>query len=647
MKALTSDEIYAKIEEIVKGAEREIKLASAWLKGRTIEELLELKGREVKLEVILRASELQDLIITDDRVFRKIKEVGGSVYLSDRLHAKFIVADSSKAVVGSANFTEPGLSDLSKGNIEAGVFYDLTDDEGQIRELEAYFEKIKELSQKLDPEILGFVVNPVKTLSFEFLLLEDVPEQSYVEVRLRGGDKVLAKITSIYFYDMGFFANPFTAPESGIFAPVEDFRKIFSGGDRSAEWIKSALFAYTNKSRGGVKLATAKVVGLLREDRLDIPESPFPVGSMVYRVSEESLGALLKKTSSGGGMGEPLRVGTVRGSGAGAFIDATQVLKKHMLILGATGSGKSYFAGRLVEKLTGLENLTIIILDPHGEYLKDLISKGVSPDAIRHVALPDTLFPVRGSELAELIKANGFSTAVSGNSSDAKQNVSLLSKLIKPSLNLSAFGEFNLLEVLSQLRGVDIQELTETLEEVFGSEPLTNQPSVMKSLRDALEGEEKVVIFDFKALNDAASRVNLAGLIMQEVFNRSKSDGLRRALLLEEAHNFAPEVSYGDVSAGRDNLALVMARKIAAEGRKFNLGLITITQRPAQVSKYVLSQMNTQAMFKTMNRADLDAISSYVEFSEDETLGLLPSLRTGVCLLSGTGVPFPLMAEIE
>jgi len=237
---LTSDEILKKIKEIVGDAERSVKIASAWIKGRSFEEILEaLKGKGVSVEVILRASEFQDFLITDDRVFRKIREVGGRVFLCNRLHAKFIVVDDRKAVVGSANFTDAGLSDLSAGNIEAGVFYETSDGDDQVGKLVSYFERLKEEhAGEFGKDLLGFALNPVKPQSCEFVLVdEDVGLQSYVEVRHPEGS-ILARVTSIYAYDMGFFANPFTAQESPVFAPLEDFRRIFSDS-REGEWKKA------------------------------------------------------------------------------------------------------------------------------------------------------------------------------------------------------------------------------------------------------------------------------------------------------------------------------------------------------------------------------------------------------------------------
>ncbi len=672
MRTLTSDRIYEEVKSIVSSAQREVKIASAWLKGKLIEELLDLIQKDVTLEVILRASELQDLLITDERVFKKVREKGGKIYLSDRLHAKFVITDSERAVLGSANFTEPGLSDLSKGNIEAGVFYDTSDGDSQIKELVDYFNKIKsELSYELSPELVGFTINPVKTFSFEFFLVEDgVQEHSYVEVR-RGKDcSVLAKVTSIYSYDTGFFANPFTGSESGVFAPIEDFKKIFSGYNRDKDWVKSAIYSYLSGKGNEAKIATAKVLGIVKGNRLETPRDTFPVGSPVYTASTESLGNLLKKRQSGNEMKAPVNIGVLMGSQTPVYIDASEIISRHMLILGTTGSGKSYFASHFLNKLVESEStsgLKIFILDPHGEYFESLKGREKS-NLIEHIQFPDTLFPIRGEEVVELIKNNGFAGLVSGNQANARANVSTLNKYVKPSLRITQLRDRSLLGIIEELKdtqdskdkkntgeskataeesGKIIRELIELLKEVFGSEVLENQPEVVSLIEKGLNSSKRIIIYDFKNLNDAVSRVNIAGLVMQEVFKQNKKEKKNRILLLEEAHNFAPEVSYGDVSSGKDNLALSMARRIAAEGRKFNLGLITVTQRPAQVSKYVLSQMNTQVMFRTMNKADLDTISSYIEFSEEETILLLPVLRTGTCVISGMGVPFSLVAEIK
>jgi len=176
--------------------------------------------------------------------------------------------------VGSANFTDAGLSDLSSGNIEAGVLYDSSDGDEQVGKLVAYFERVRrEHSGEFGSDLLGFTLNPVKPQSCEFILIDE-------------------DVRSIFAYDMGFFANPFTSRESLVFAPLEDFRRIFSDS-RDGEWKKAAVYAYTNSNGNRIKIATADIIGIVGEGRLEPLRRPFDVGEAVYRVSPDTLREVL------------------------------------------------------------------------------------------------------------------------------------------------------------------------------------------------------------------------------------------------------------------------------------------------------------------------------------------------------------------
>jgi DNA helicase HerA-like ATPase len=148
-------------------------------------------------------------------------------------------------------------------------------------------------------------------------------------------------------------------------------------------------------------------------------------------------------------------------------------------------------------------------------------------------------------------------------------------------------------------------------------------------------------------LADPESRLNIVGLIMKEIFLSSMKDGRRRIVVLEEAHNFAPERGAIDIPTGKENIALQMTKRIALEGRKFSVGLIAITQRPANLNKYILSQMNTQAIFRLVSKNDLDAVSVFFGERDWGFLNLLPLLRPGALYLSGLAVPFGMLLEIE
>jgi DNA helicase HerA-like ATPase len=88
-------------------------------------------------------------------------------------------------------------------------------------------------------------------------------------------------------------------------------------------------------------------------------------------------------------------------------------------------------------------------------------------------------------------------------------------------------------------------------------------------------------------------------------------------------------------------------RTIAAEGRKFGLGLTIISQRAAKIDKNVLSQCNTQMILKVTNPNDIKAIVSSLEgMSEgmDEEIQRLP---IGVALVIGGNIQMPLFIDVR
>ncbi len=66
----------------VSQVQNSLKVASPWIKGEVLEELIKALKPQVKLEVILRAGERRDLEITDYRVFKAIRDFGGEVYIN-------------------------------------------------------------------------------------------------------------------------------------------------------------------------------------------------------------------------------------------------------------------------------------------------------------------------------------------------------------------------------------------------------------------------------------------------------------------------------------------------------------------------------------------------------------------------------------
>lgn len=606
------------------------------------------------------------MLITDDKVFKQLKKIGAKIYLNNRLHAKFVIVDDEKMVIGSANFTESGLSDYSRGNIEVAVYYETNNnsESSEISRLISYFDKIKKDRDTgwVSDKLVGFVLNPAKTDSFEFFLLrDDLEEQSYVKVK--DEDKIiLAKIANIYSYDMGFFANLFSNGDANSYASVNHFELLFAS-NRDEDWKKAAIRSYLNENGKRIKIAVARVVGEISPSngKLETFLKPFNVGAEVFKVSSSDLDKLLKTNFNGSRMREPVEIGHLEGNrDVKVFVDFAELSSRHMAVLGTTGSGKSYFTKLLIKRIveTTGEEIEIFILDPHGEYKQELISDfKVDPSLIEEKIFDVEVFPIYADDFMNLLKEKGYGHLISAKDAFATLIKSEIQGRIRPSLNTYEKNLKNIIEEIIE----KIEKAQETNQKNKKDEKICN----LKSLKEELpDGQDKVVtyinelidsennrkvikILNLRKITDPKTRINLAGLFMAELFKKNKEDRKRRLLLLEEAHNFAPERGTGDVPADSTNLSLKMVARIATEGRKFNLGLILISQRPAQVSKTVLSQANTQMIFRIMNSSDLASIENALEFSSEEIVSLLPLLRTGSGVVSGVAVPFTMLVRVS
>lgn len=146
--------------------------------------------------------------------------------------------------------------------------------------------------------------------------------------------------------------------------------------------------------------------------------------------------------------------------------------------------------------------------------------------------------------------------------------------------------------------------------------------------------KNKIYCIDLSDIHEENIRWELSSNIMRKIFDGKKEGESEPDTLfvIEEAHNFAPE------SVGKNNPAGLIIRKIAAEGRKFNLGLFVITQRPASVSKGVLSQCSTQVIFRLVNPSDITSVGEVVEGISEEELRLIPNFKRGQGIFTGVAI---------
>jgi hypothetical protein len=165
-------------------------------------------------------------------------------------------------------------------------------------------------------------------------------------------------------------------------------------------------------------------------------------------------------------------------------------------------------------------------------------------------------------------------------------------------------------------------------------------------LKSWIGGDKPVTILDLSGV-PVSILTDLIGVLMRLIFDalfwaRNLPEGGRnRPLLfvLEEAHAY--------LHAGSDGAASIAARRIVKEGRKYGLGAMIVSQRPAEIDPTILSQCGTLFAMRLANATDRSHVTGTASDNLEGLFSMLPSLRTGEAIIVGESVQLPLRALIE
>ncbi|WP_052568106.1 hint domain-containing protein [Candidatus Korarchaeum cryptofilum] len=139
--------------------------------------------------------------------------------------------------------------------------------------------------------------------------------------------------------------------------------------------------------------------------------------------------------------------------------------------------------------------------------------------------------------------------------------------------------------------------------------------------------------------------------IVEELSNyavsRRREGDFALIVVVEEAQYVIPERGFSIVGDPYDSGVAQSLIEAISQAGGYNLGFVIVTQRPAYVSKSVISQANTVVAFRLRNGNDQEAISKYTEV--EEVSSYLPTLSDHEALIWGMGscVPFPVQVEVE
>ncbi|MGD7048590.1 ATP-binding protein [Rossellomorea marisflavi] len=117
-------------------------------------------------------------------------------------------------------------------------------------------------------------------------------------------------------------------------------------------------------------------------------------------------------------------------------------------------------------------------------------------------------------------------------------------------------------------------------------------------------------------------------------------------LIIDEAHNVLSTQSSREQDSWKD-YRLELFEEIIKEGRKFGFFLTLSSQRPADISPTILSQVHNFFLHKLVNERDLQIMDNSISTLDRISKSTLPVLAQGVCIISGTALSMPVTVDVD
>jgi DNA helicase HerA-like ATPase len=387
---------------------------------------------------------------------------------------------------------------------------------------------------------------------------------------------------------------------------------------------------------------------------------------------------------------------------AEAFLNGNKFFQRHAVIVGGTGSGKSWTTAKILEQVSKLPNANAMIFDLHGEY------GTMRGNGVRHYRIAGPADLDAGRSLADgvihlpywLLSYDAMvSMFIDRSDNNAPNQAMVISRAVLQakkdfliSKGQDALAEnftidspipFDLDAVIAELEELDqedvagaragqtkagdfkgklgrlIQRLStkqtdRRLGFLFrGGEP-TMEYGWLEILSKALiagnldqsDGKGGVKVVNFSEVpSDILPLIvslvaKLAFSIQQWTANANRHP---IALFCDEAHLYIPERTGSDNSG---HVSVQIFERIAKEGRKYGLGLVVISQRPSEVNRTVLSQCNNLIAMRLTNGDDQNVVRRLLPDSLGGFGDLLPILDTGEALVVGDATLLPTRIRI-
>ena len=129
--------------------------------------------------------------------------------------------------------------------------------------------------------------------------------------------------------------------------------------------------------------------------------------------------------------------------------------------------------------------------------------------------------------------------------------------------------------------------------------------------------------------------------------HKSKYDGTNSFhFIIDEAHNILSEMSVREAESWKD-YRLELFEEIIKEGRKFGFFITISSQRPADISPTIISQLHNYFLHRLVNENDLFLLKNTINTLDSASRSQIPILSAGACILSGTAFHTPILVQVD
>lgn len=117
-------------------------------------------------------------------------------------------------------------------------------------------------------------------------------------------------------------------------------------------------------------------------------------------------------------------------------------------------------------------------------------------------------------------------------------------------------------------------------------------------------------------------------------------------LIIDEAHNILNAGS-GEIGDYWRDYRLDIFEEIIKEGRKFGFYLTLSSQRPADISPTIVSQIHNYFIHRLVNEIDLRMIERTMPTLDRASFDVIPTLGKGECVVTGTAFSLPVFTIVD